>query len=194
MIFNNPNSEVAGAINSLDADLAPVLSSMTADTALSVGDMRVYNHDLYVITSPIASGGSIIVGTNARKADLRTINISSSGTSSEFAAYIRTPDGTLIQWGCFNVDYESAMSQLGSLNAYYYTTSYTLPIAFVNNAVFMGGSSKYSTGFVLPIGAKVTTSGGSSTASIYIYDVIQRPAGTTYHCRVFWHAIGRWKL
>lgn len=44
--------------------IAPVLDSMVADTALSVNDFRIVGDTLYKVTAPIASGGTLTVGTN----------------------------------------------------------------------------------------------------------------------------------
>ena len=44
--------------------IAPVLDSMTADTALAVNDFRIVGNTLYRVTAPIASGGTLTVGTN----------------------------------------------------------------------------------------------------------------------------------
>jgi hypothetical protein len=47
-----------------NALIAPVLSRMVADTALSVNDFRIVNGTLYKVTTSIASGGTLTVGTN----------------------------------------------------------------------------------------------------------------------------------
>ncbi len=44
--------------------LAPVLDSMTADTALGVNDFRIVGDTLYRITANVASGGTLTEGTN----------------------------------------------------------------------------------------------------------------------------------
>ena len=47
--------------------IAPVLTSFVADTALVANDFRFVGDDLYRITAPIASGGTITPNTNATK-------------------------------------------------------------------------------------------------------------------------------
>ena len=44
--------------------IAPVLDSMTADTALSANDFRIVGNTLYRITASVASGGTLTPGTN----------------------------------------------------------------------------------------------------------------------------------
>lgn len=50
--------------NLIKALIAPVLPSMVADTALAVNDFRIVGDNLYRITSPIASGGTLTPNTN----------------------------------------------------------------------------------------------------------------------------------
>ena len=52
--------------NLIKALIAPVLPSMVADTALAVNDFRIVGDTLYIVTAPIASGGTLTVGTNCR--------------------------------------------------------------------------------------------------------------------------------
>ena len=44
--------------------IAPVLTEMVADTALVANDFRIVGDTLYKVTAPIASGGTLTVGTN----------------------------------------------------------------------------------------------------------------------------------
>lgn len=44
--------------------LAPVLSSMVADTNLNINDFRIVNNTLYIVTASIASGGTLTPDTN----------------------------------------------------------------------------------------------------------------------------------
>lgn len=55
---------VPGWINLAKSILAPVLDSMTADTALGVNDFRIVGDTLYRITANVASGGTLTEGTN----------------------------------------------------------------------------------------------------------------------------------
>lgn len=48
----------------LAADIATVETTSTASKAYSVGEYLVYNNQLYKVTSAIASGGTLTVGTN----------------------------------------------------------------------------------------------------------------------------------
>jgi len=44
--------------------IAPILDNMIADTALVINDFRIVENTLYRVTTPIASGGALIDGTN----------------------------------------------------------------------------------------------------------------------------------
>lgn len=48
----------------LAADIATVETTSTASKAYAVGDYLIYNNQLYRVTSAIASGGTLTVGTN----------------------------------------------------------------------------------------------------------------------------------
>ena len=58
--WNNPDVK----LRLTKALLAPVLDSMTADTALSENDFRIVGDTLYKITASVASGGTLTPGTN----------------------------------------------------------------------------------------------------------------------------------
>lgn len=57
-------NNTSGMIKLTKALIAPVLDSMVADTALVVNDFRIVGDTLYKVTAPIASGGTLTVGTN----------------------------------------------------------------------------------------------------------------------------------
>ena len=57
-------NNTSGMITITKALIAPVLDSMVADTALVVNDFRIVGDTLYKVTAPIASGGTLTVGTN----------------------------------------------------------------------------------------------------------------------------------
>ena len=52
------------AIEKTQAIIAKTISAMIADSALVVNDFRIVNNILYRVTAPIASGGTLTVGTN----------------------------------------------------------------------------------------------------------------------------------
>lgn len=58
------NGTTGKAVNTLAATLAPVESSGTASRSYAVGDLLVYNYQLYKVVSQIAAGGSLTPGTN----------------------------------------------------------------------------------------------------------------------------------
>lgn len=58
--WNNPDVK----LRLTKAIIAPVLDSMTADTALSANDFRIVGDTLYKITASVASGGTLTPGTN----------------------------------------------------------------------------------------------------------------------------------
>ena len=53
--------------------IAKTIPNMTADKALAVNDFRIVNNTLYKITSPIASGGTLIPNTNCTETTIAAV-------------------------------------------------------------------------------------------------------------------------
>ena len=58
------NRELTEEVNEVKSNLATIETTSTASKAYSVGDYLVYKGQLYEVTSAIASGGTLTVGTN----------------------------------------------------------------------------------------------------------------------------------
>lgn len=215
MIFNYDVSELQTAItnatNLVAINSISDLSMRTSryvnfGTALNVGGVTIpqYSRGLVISNSVVAVlyatnstghfyvanrnadgdwvNGSDLVGNIAALADT-----SSAGSSS---GYNKMADGTLVQWGQTSFHLESNMTQIGSTGVYYYTYSFTLPVAFSSTLYTLTGTSRYSTGHCVSFGAINNT---GNTATIHVYDYVARTAGTTNSVVLRWQAVGRWK-
>ena len=101
------------------------------------------------------------------------------------SGYCKLPDGTLIQWGTVTVTMQQ-MTQIASSGIYMTSVDLVFPIEFSNTNYHVTGTSKYSTGHVVPIGA---TPNGTTQAYVHVYDFDQRSGDTVLR----YTAIGRWK-
>lgn len=176
---------INAAINSLDSNFAPVLSSMVADTNLVIGDLRIYDHALYRITNPITQGNAITVGTNAVKVDLTNLNASGA---DNFDGYCKMADGTLIQWGK-RINQTVVIDQLLDNGMYRGTYTLNYPIPVINNNSVVIGGFQYGTGtgfpFVSPANGKTPNS-----AILNFFDFEERNGNQG---RFDFFIIGRWK-
>ena len=114
----------------------------------------------------------------------------STTSFGNYASYDKLPDGTLIQWGVHTVSGSGSMSQIGSTGVFrsgFVTVQ--LPTAFYNTAYSVSGSCRYSTGFLVPIGA---IQGTASAFTADCYDFYARPL-TDGLLKIYWQAVGRWK-
>lgn len=66
------NGTTGKAVNTLAASVAPVESSGTASRAYFVGELLIYNYQLYKVVSPIAVGASLTPGTNITETTVKT--------------------------------------------------------------------------------------------------------------------------
>ena len=57
-------NDLQTAVSALDASLASVENTRTASRAYNLGDLIVHQNRLYKVISPIASGGTLTIGTN----------------------------------------------------------------------------------------------------------------------------------
>lgn len=62
--FTNAENYISGQTNANKSLIAPVLTSMTADTALVPNDFRIVGDNLYRITANVSSGGTLTPDTN----------------------------------------------------------------------------------------------------------------------------------
>lgn len=114
-------------------------------------------------------------------------NVNSFGN---YQSYTELPDGTLIQWGVYTVSGSGNMTA-SPLSGLYRSGFVTIsfPVAFYNSAYSVSGSSRYSTGNILPIGATPSTAGSFLADA---YDFYARPLSDG-NLRIYWQAVGRWK-
>lgn len=74
----NMGKAIADDVTKITGDIATVQTSATASRAYSVGEYLVLNGQLYIVTSAIANGGTIAVGTNVSAttagAQLKSLN------------------------------------------------------------------------------------------------------------------------
>lgn len=183
--------DLKDAINAHDADLAPVLTQLKADTNLVVGDLRVYNNQLYRVTQQVSSGATLIPNTNIVAVNLITANQTYSGVANN---YTKMADGTLIQWGETSIELQRTMPQVGSLNLYYDVYTLTFDVPFKDTHYSIYAQSQYGTGFLFPATGNPQSNqdGTSTSATIWFYDVYQRTTGGNA-LKIRWCAIGRWK-
>lgn len=104
--------------------------------------------------------------------------------SNSNGTYIKFADGTLIQYGSTTISV--SLSQIASTGVYYQSKTMNLPMSFVNTTYTVSGSSRYSTGHILPIGAVPTS---VSQVNVCIYDFYARSGNVV----VRWMAVGKWK-
>lgn len=110
-------------------------------------------------------------------------------TNDSGSGYCKMPDGTLIQWGRYEVK-SGTFTQAGSSGVYAFALSFSFPIPFASDYPAVFGSTQYSTGHRVASGYR----GASKTTSAGVaYDFYPRVMSTTNKLFVEWCAIGRWK-
>lgn len=102
--------------------------------------------------------------------------------------YCKMPDGTLIQWG--DKWYTDAGSFTANGSLYILPVALTFPIEFVNDSIFVSGSSKVGQApeFAFGVAAKTRTN-----ATIRCFNTSAQTVSSSLQLRVYWMAIGRWK-
>ena len=104
--------------------------------------------------------------------------------SNSNGTYIKFADGTLIQYGTTTISV--SLSQIASTGVYYQSKTLNMPLSFASTTYTISGSSRYSTGHILPIGGVANT---VSQVNICIYDFYARSGNVS----VRWMAVGKWK-
>lgn len=104
--------------------------------------------------------------------------------SNSNGTYIKFADGTLVQYGTKTISV--TLSQIASSGVYYQSKTLNMPLSFASTTYTISGSSRYSTGHILPLGGIPNT---VSQANICIYDFYARSGNVS----VYWMAVGKWK-
>lgn len=103
--------------------------------------------------------------------------------------YCKMPDGTLIQWGNTALTATGTMTQIGSSGIYFALFYLSFPIPFIDTDYTVNGTTRYSTGHAVPLGAMPYS---ASQVALYAYDFYAR-SNNDGQRRFFWQAVGRWK-
>lgn len=163
-------------------DFASVEYTNTASKAYAIGDYLVYNNKFYKVTSAIAQGGTITVGTNVVQTnvgdELDDLNSNKADKNVSGTGYCKMSDGTMICWG------GESNRQTGD--------RITFPISFVG-IPSVTITPEYNTQTTIQCIFSCAYGNGNTGFNMYAWDITTKQQSTSTTLGFRWTAIGRWK-